>query len=185
MPETGKWQQDGAERVVTYVSDYTAILSDWTWSQNEGTPAVVTYSFPAASWDEVAETYGAAAANSFVAFTATQRALAEQALDAWAAACGLVFVEVAAGEGDIRFGNFDFSLMAGAETYSGYAYYPARGTGSYNSWENEIGGDVFINLTRINDLSFGLILHELGHAIGLEHPFSGDIQLEAAYDNGT
>jgi hypothetical protein len=140
--------------MVTYVDDYTALVSGRSWSGTDGVPAVVTYSFetvaPAYLADESDVTQ--AFIDSFQSFTATQQTLTRQALAEWAAASGIIFVEVAAGDGDMRFGNYDFSLNPTTAGFGGYAYYPSRDVFDWNTWESPIGGDVFINTARISNM---------------------------------
>lgn len=170
----------------TIVDNYTAILSDSTWSGDPGSPTVVTYSFETTAQDYLLDSgYSQAYVDSFQTFSDNQRALTQSALDAWAQAAGIIFVEVASGEGEMRFANYDFSQDPDNAQFSGYGYYPGRVIGEYGAYEYDLGGDVFINTNRAAFMSWGLIAHEIGHAIGLEHPFSGDLILDAPYDNGT
>ena len=62
---------------------------------------------------------------------------------------------------------------------AGYAYLPTT---------NSLGGDIFLNKSFFNDNSYNIqqksvIIHELGHALGLKHPFEGDYTLPSNEDN--
>ncbi|MEZ5714945.1 MAG: hypothetical protein R3D85_07120 [Paracoccaceae bacterium] len=122
-----------------YVSDYTAIISGDSWSGELGTPTVVTYSFETEVQPEVAGLYSQAFADSFGPMSAGLRALARQAFEIWADACGLVFVEVPAGEGDIRLGMFNFSLSSSVSGFTGFAYHPQRVVYDYALYEWPVG----------------------------------------------
>ncbi len=172
----------------TFVSDYTAILGDYGfWVQGLGIPTVVTYSFDTSPGAHVVQEQGYPQdfADSFQQFSAHQIALAEQALDDWSAISGLVFVEVAPGQGDIRFGNYDFSLTPDTQGFTGFAFYPWRYVFRSHDFDGEIGGDVFIDVSQLNSMSWYLIAHEIGHALGFKHPHDGDIRLEEAVDDDT
>ena len=62
-----------------------------------------------------------------------------------------------------------------------FAYYPEAG----------LGGDIFLNANVLSDSSYyasggygrHTFLHELGHAMGLDHPFEGLSRLPESYDN--
>jgi Ca2+-binding RTX toxin-like protein len=164
------------------VTDYTALLSgtywngiDWTstpWSS--GRPLFVTYSFPTTSPAEHATVTGLNR-STFQAFSAADQAVARQALDAWGQACGLTFLEVAPGHGQMEFAWYDFSSLSWAQYSGGFAFYPF-GEWDFASQPNYFGddvssGDVFVNLDyRAGGVAdYGLLLHEIGHAIGLKH----------------
>ncbi len=80
------------------------------------------------------------------------------------------FTETSDTQGDIRINNAEVG-----SNYSGYAYYPGP----------DIGGDIFIDNDIPEDDSYTdeVILHELGHSMGLKHPFEGDSAAPAEFDN--
>lgn len=160
----------------TFVDDFTALISGASWSSGTGLPTVVTYSFEDEPAGYLSDTYGSGFLNSFESLTVAEEEIAREALEDWAAVSGIIFVEVAAGRGDIRFGSYDLSQNPETSGFSGFAYYPAT-----SAWyRSGLGGDVFIDANRF---SYGLLAHEIGHAIGLEHPHEGDLQLNQEVDN--
>src|SRR5215470_606134 len=116
------------------VTDYTALLGGDYWNGIEvtGKPVVVTYSFPttAPAYDANVVGFTAATVSSFQAFNAAEQAQARAALAEWAAASGLVFVEVKPGQGDINFQLTDFNTTSYAGK-GGVAFYPF---GDWNSF---------------------------------------------------
>ena len=143
------------------VTDYTALLSGSYWNGIEvtGAPVIVTYSFPTSSpaYDITIHGFTADTVTSFQAFTSAEQAQAVQALDEWANASGLIFIQVAPGEGDINFGNVDFNTPSYPSDagYGGIGFYPF-GDWNYFSYPNFTGdldasGDVFMNSQFLNN----------------------------------
>jgi|GEM_PF-3053468 len=151
-----------------------ALIGDAKWGGGIGMGAVITYSFPKANsvWDDGVEEPG----NRLRFFNKTEQALAREALQAWADIADITFVEVAETKqsvGDIRFARS--SLVA---PNAAYAYYP----GAYAS-----AGDVWVDPSFSLTSAYGIdvLLHEIGHALGLKHPFEGEVQLSPVEDNKT
>jgi serralysin len=167
---------------MTVTTDYTGILytadgePDVTWNgiTTLGAPVIVTYSFVAsadlASW----EAWAAYPNNGYTAMTASQRANARDAMALYAAVAGIVFVEVASSEGMVNLMNTSGS------GYGGWAAV-AYATESYTS-----SGELVVDNSGTFDegsYAFQTLLHELGHSLGLQHPFEGNLTLAGAVDN--
>ena len=177
--------------VVVPNNDPAAIESGNSWNglDTAGAPVIVTFSFPTSlpAYDESIGGFTSATDASFSAFTAAEQAQALAALGQWAAASGIVFIEVPPGEGDITFANVDFSTTTTRspngdyQTAGGIGFYP------FGDWSSLTGnassgygftsdlspaGAVFMNSDYINNgtVDLGTLLHEIGHAVGMKHP---------------
>ncbi|MBL8536981.1 MAG: M10 family metallopeptidase C-terminal domain-containing protein [Hyphomonadaceae bacterium] len=140
-----------------------------SWASSFGASTVVTYSYrstaPATMPDDTA---------GFSRFSAAQIAATEAALAAWAAVANITFVRVNDGDGysnnaAIVFGNYS----SGADGAAAFAYLPSSGATASSSAQ----GDVWINVTLsynanpvMGDYGPQVLLHEIGHALGLSHP---------------
>ena len=132
--------------------------------------------------------------NGFAQFSELQKLAARNVLTSIANVAHLSFNEVT----DV--GEITFAMNARPSGSSSYAYFPGF---SYNYYPGgaitsvsagDLSGDVWLNsnITWTADdfaaggSGYGALVHELGHALGLKHPFeatSGGYTLDASLDN--
>lgn len=159
------------------VDDYTAILASrendarrWNAMTDPGASVIITYSF--LETDELPAVTGTYGTTEHRSFTEEQRAYSRDVIADAAAIAGIVFVEV---EGNAM---IDFYSALGASGVSGYANY-GQGTEWYTL--NSDLRMVYQDFTP-GGFTYQVLMHELGHSLGLEHPHDGDTVLTEESD---
>lgn len=143
----------------------------------------LTYSFPESGspWSTAPGEYGLGTDSdepwrSFRSLTEPEREAVRAALQAWASVADLQFVEVpddAGSQGRLRF----------AWTSAG----PDEQSHVYEVNDTAKAADVWLNLDALwiggfslGSYGYSTLIHEIGHALGLAHPFEGAVTLPVA-----
>ena len=138
-----------------------AIDTHLTWAATRGQGTTLTYAF---------RDTGEAGTTGFSHFTEAQKVATRAILDQYSEFSNLNFTEVNPGgtsnDATLLYANYSANDGAG-----GYGYYPgSRSAGS-------VSGDVWVNDSNPSQTTQGpgtwfqhLILHEIGHTLGLSHP---------------
>ena len=155
-----------------------SLIGGVKWGGGVATPISLTYSFPDGFfspyrfyWSPDYDSYCYSEPRSYRArqLSSTEQSAATAALSSWSAVANINFTLVPDNEstvGDIRFAWTDNGPNAQA-----WAYFPNA---------SPVGGDVWLKSTAYWGDGFGkgsygyaTLIHELGHALGLSHPFEG------------
>lgn len=158
----------------------------WNWLAPTRNTIYYTFSLAAGNAADVGSHITAAP----TAFNATQQAAAVAALAVLTQITGIRFVATTDGSAaDIHFADGDVigANIAGYCEWSWSYSYSGNTVTSYSA-------DAWVYLDIANFAStnnaptagtfgFEVLLHELGHAMGLKHPFEGSVTLPAAQDN--
>lgn len=161
------------------VSDYRAIVASLdnvnrVWNANDARqfPVFVTYSFYEAGDLPTASQMPYSVAGTTV-FSPAQRTAFRDALAVFEKVTGIKFVETT-GDAMIRAHGVTGSM------WGGWAYYP------FASESYTRSSDIVLDVTRgplLTGFDFQIILHEIGHALGLSHPHEGSYTLQSSVDN--
>lgn len=114
-----------------------------------------------------------------VSLNAAQRTMAQLAVRAWNEVCNVNIVLASSGVGQITFASTDFQDPG----FYGLAFPPSS--------DDPTSGDIWLNSANpivanptSDDEGWNTFIHELGHAIGLSHPFGGgQATLPSTLDN--
>ena len=117
--------------------------------------------------------------SGWTALTAAEKSAVRAAMDHIETFLNVSFVEVT-GSADPTLNVGKVSIPGSTAGYGGYRY-SAWSNGDLADYDNFVVYDNTIDLATAS--AFSLILHELGHALALKHPFEGGATLPTAFDN--
>ncbi len=165
-------------------NEIAALIGGWKWgSGGFGVGVTVTYSFPGETGGAASYIAGYGGSEeewvSWYALNSSERSAVTQALAHFAQSAGVSFSKLADNDsevGELRFtGSFSQSSFA-------HAYYPGGYPEAGDAWFSEDWNPSRAAIEKGSYWWF-TIIHELGHAMGLKHPFSGDAVLPDATDH--
>lgn len=139
----------------------------------DGDGVVVTYTFLTRVPDRLQTDTLVDAHDSFERYKNAEKKVIRKALKAWSSVADVTFVEVASEDAQLRFGKHNMPYKV-----NGYA----GGLTYHLEQEAMVGADIWLDWKGFLLTPYGqeIATHEVGHALGLAHPYVGKQGLKKA-----
>lgn len=166
-----------------------ALVGEYKWSSGGQAQTNISYSFP---WTQGHSIFAGPEGSSYStnnepsaadlhAFNPKQISATVKAISEWSHVANIRFTEVSDNSSSAGTLRFAFSDAVDHQNW-GWAYMP------WPNWPSS--GDIWIHSRNASapkwepgDSHYGALLHEIGHALGLKHPFEGAVQLPSNMDH--
>lgn len=163
--------------------DVQPLMSGYKWGGTLGEGVTLTYSFPQAGawWPSNYGNYNEP--NEATYLDGAEQAAVKRALEVWSKSANITFTQSQdSGQttGEIRVAISPLGNPAGA---GGHTYYPGGDPASGDVWFSPTWNSDANAGAKPGTFAFLAILHELGHALGFQHPSQGPVKMDAAHDN--
>ncbi len=165
------------DSIKTFTSDYNISTLDSTLSWDK---SVITYSFNESIPNEYYELNNLNSITDFSPLASSQRDSVRDIFSQFNQLFGVKFQEST--NGDIRFNITNFVNNVEEGDLVAFSYYPIEGL--------TVSGDVFLSQDYFlnqdivqGEFIWDVIVHELGHSLGLKHPFETSPILDPSIDN--
>jgi serralysin len=158
-----------------------SLLTDYKWDGPLGTPAALTFSFATADsvWFQPDyQSFNEPGQPEYAPFTPEQAQAVRAILQQYTEVANVTFTEIT--ETSDSVGDLRFAWTGPVQSGGGWTYIP---------WPSPAAGDVWFNTDYPLEGAFGVdaglfgyeaLTHEIGHALGLNHPFQGAVVLPSA-----
>lgn len=168
-----------------------ALLMGNKWSTDIANGVTLSYSFydGAVGYDSTAyDANGSSEYQGAMSISEAEQDKLALAFQVWDQATALTLEEVnesGTTVGEMRVAYTNVSYMGGG-TVGGtqaFAYGPGNGSLNGDIWIGDPSVRTYNSLTDPGELGFGTVVHEIGHALGIKHPFDAPNAIAGAADD--